>query len=104
MDKKLAALIERAVSNNASGHLMNILHQAKGYSGVLEAVVAAGSLIEVARQVGVSHQAVQQWVKAGWVPTARIPEIESLYGVARASLMNPKYTSVLAQPDFSAEV
>lgn len=104
MDKKLKALTETAMSNGASGHLLNILYSAKGYSGILAAVVQAGSLSAVSRQLGVSHQAVQQWASQGYVPLARIPEIESLYGVPRVELMNPKYTTALAAPTFSSEV
>jgi hypothetical protein len=103
MDKKLTQLIERAMNNGASGHLLNILHSAKRYSGILEAVVKAGSLSEVSRQVGVSHQAVQQWTVQGYVPLVRVTEIEALYGVPRSELMNPKYAAALAEPKFSEE-
>jgi len=103
MDKKLKALTERAVACGSSGHMLNMLADAKQYSGILEAVVSAGSLSQLAKTLGVSFQAVQQWVAQGYVPTARIPEIESLYGVPRASLMNPKYTAILASPEFPVE-
>lgn len=98
MDKKLEQLIKYAIVDGASGHLLNLLHNAKHYSGILDAVASAGSLSQLAKDLGVSFQAVQQWVAQGYVPTARIPEIESLYGVPRASLMNPKYTAILAAP------
>lgn len=103
MDKKLKDLSDRAVKNGASGHMLNMLSDAKQYSGILEAVVSAGSLTKLAAELGVSFQAVQQWVSQGYVPMARIPEIESLYGVPRADLMNPKYAAILASPDFKAE-
>lgn len=104
MSNKLKALTQRAVTNGASGHMLNRLAEAKDYSGILEAVVAAGSLSSLATSLGVSFQAVQQWVGQGYVPTSRIPEIESLYGVPRASLMNPKYADILADPTFSSDV
>lgn len=103
MDKRIELLMERAVANGASGHLLNMLTSAKQYSGILAAVAHAGSLSQLAKDLGVSFQAVQQWVAQGYVPTARIPEIESLYGVPRASLMNPKYTAILASPEFPVE-
>lgn len=104
MSNKLKALTQRAVDNGASGHMLNRLAEAKDYSGILEAVVAAGSLSALATSLGVSFQAVQQWVSQGYVPTSRIPEIESLYGVPRADLMNPKYAEILAAPTFAADV
>jgi DNA-binding transcriptional regulator YdaS (Cro superfamily) len=101
MDKKLKALVERAVDTGASGHMLNMLASAKQYSGILEAVVHAGSLTKLASELGVSFQAVQQWVAQGFVPMDRIPEIESLYGVPRVDLMNPKYSAILAAPSFT---
>lgn len=103
MNDKLKDLTERAVKNGANGHMLNVLSDAKQYSGILEAVVMAGSMSKLAAAIGVSHQAVQGWVSQGFVPMARITEIEALYGVPRADLMNPKYTAILAEPKFSDE-
>lgn len=103
-DPRLRALIEQALSSDVTGHLLNILYAAKGYNGVLHAAVVAGSLATIAKQVGVSPQAVQKWVEQGFVPLARIPEFESLYGVPRAELVNKRYMSVLAAPNFSSDV
>jgi DNA-binding transcriptional regulator YdaS (Cro superfamily) len=102
MDNRLDTLKQYAASNGASVAVMNALSEARLYSGILDAVVRAGSLPRLADKLGVSYQAVQQWVKTGYVPLARIPEIESLYGVSRADLMNPKYAAALAPVDFSA--
>lgn len=104
MDKRLEQLIKYAAVGGASGHTMNMLANAKAYSGILDAVVSAGSLTQLASELGVSFQAVQQWVAQGYVPMARIPEIESLYGVPRADLMNPKYTAILSAPNFPSDV
>lgn len=104
MDKKLNALLQRALDRNIHGHILNMLERATSYNGVLAAAVEAGSLSELARQTGVSPQAVQQWAAQGFVPLNRIAEIESLYGVPRAELMNPKYAAALAAPNFSSDV
>lgn len=103
MDYKLKMLTQRAMQSGASGHMLNMLSDAKQYSGILDAVVSAGSLSKLAQELGVSFQAVQQWVAQGYVPMGRIPEIESLYGVSRETLMNPKYTDILSKPSFSAD-
>lgn len=104
MDQKLKALRESAFTDTPSLAVMNALQEAKAYTGILEVVVRAGSLQDAADKLGVSYQAVQQWLKTGYVPLARIPEIESIYGVSRIELMNPKYTAALAAPDFSTGV
>lgn len=100
MDKKLKELNQYAARNGATLAVMNALHDAKQYSGILDAVVRAGSLQNLSDKLGVSYQAVQQWLKIGYVPLGRIPEIESLYGVPRTDLMNPKYAAALAEPNF----
>lgn len=104
MDKKLNELLERALNRNVHGHILNMLSRASSYSGILAAAVEAGSLSELARQVGVSPQAVQQWAGQGFVPLNRIAEIETIYGIPRKELMNPKYTAALAEPNFSTDV
>lgn len=104
MDKKLEQLLKIAMNDGATGHTLNMIYKADRYSGILDAVVTAGSLTVLAKELGVSFQAVQQWVSQGFVPTARIPEIESLYGIPREDLLNPKYTAILSKPDFSSDV
>lgn len=64
-------------------------------SGVVDAILAAGGQGALARQVGVSHQAVSRWVKCGWVPVAHIIQVESLFGVPRARLIHPKHRALL---------
>jgi len=103
MDKKLKELTGQAIHNGATLAVMNALHDSTKYSGILDAVVRAGSLQNLSDKLGVSYQAVQQWLKIGYVPLGRIPEIESLYGVPRTELMNPKYAAALASPDFSEQ-
>lgn len=64
-------------------------------SGVVDAILAAGGQSALARQVGVSHQAVSRWVKCGWVPLAHILLVERLSGVPRARLLHPKHSALL---------
>ncbi|MNQ68683.1 hypothetical protein D3C85_832460 [compost metagenome] len=104
MDKKLEALNKYALEHRATLAVMNALVSAKSYSGILDTVVRAGSLDDVAEKLGVTYQAVQHWLKLGYVPLGRIPEIESTYGVPRKDLMNPKYAAALADPSFSSDV
>lgn len=104
MDKKLSTLRDQLVNGGAPAHLLNTVMAADKYTGILKAVSCAGGITHLAKQLGVSHQCAQQWLKRGFVPLARIPEIESIYGVSRIELMNPKYTAALAAPDFSTGV
>jgi len=103
-DARLTALIEEALAANASGKLLNTLYGAKAYNGLLRALLIEGSFSEIGKRVGVSTQAVQQWADQGYVPLNRIPEFESLYGIPRVELMNPKYAAALAEPAFSSDV
>lgn len=103
-DVRLTALIEEALAANASGKLLNTLYGAKAYNGLLRALLIEGSFSDIGKRVGVSTQAVQQWADQGYVPLNRIPEFEALYGIPRVELMNPKYASVLAEPQFSSAV
>lgn len=104
MDKKLKALTEQILQAGTSASVLNTVMSAKAYSGVLQAVVSAGGFSPLARSLGVSYQAVQQWLVQGYVPLTRVTEIETLYGVPRAQLMNPKYAAALAEPNFSSDV
>jgi transcriptional regulator with XRE-family HTH domain len=103
MDKRLEALNKYALENRATLAVMNSLVRATKYTGILDVVLRAGSLEDVADKLGVTYQAVQQWLKIGYVPLGRIPEIESIYGVPRADLMNPKYAAALAAPTFPTD-
>lgn len=104
MDKRLKALAEQMIKDGAPGGLLNAVMAAKKYTGVLHAIVKAGGFSQLARDVGVTYQAVQQWHSQGYVPLTRVTELESLYGVPRNELMNPKYAAALADPSFSSDV
>jgi len=104
MDKRLKALTEQMIKDGAPGGLLNAVMAAKRYSGILHAIVKAGGFSQLARDVGVTYQAVQQWHSQGYVPLTRVTELEALYGVPRTELMNPKYAAALADPSFSSDV
>jgi DNA-binding transcriptional regulator YdaS (Cro superfamily) len=64
-------------------------------TGIADAVLRAGSQTELAAKIGVSQQVVSKWLKRGFVPLARVVEIESEYGIPRARLANPRLTSLV---------
>jgi hypothetical protein len=104
-DARLTTLIEEALAKNAPGKLLNTLYAAKSYNGLLRALLIEGTFSGIGKRVGVSTQAVQQWADQGYVPLKRIPEFESLYGIPRKELMNPRYpeyTAMLDEPTFDA--
>ena len=59
-------------------------------NGVKQACEAAGSQAKMARALGVTEQAIHNWVSRGWVPLKRAMEIEALFGVKRELLINPR--------------
>lgn len=104
MDKRLKALTDQMIKDGAPGGLLNAVMAAKKYTGILHTIVKAGGFSQLARQIGVSYQAVQQWHSQGYVPLTRVTELEALYGVPRTELMNPKYAAALADPSFPSDV
>lgn len=82
-------------------------------TGIADAIIKASTIArtwshgkhssgtkQMAKDLGVSFQAVQQWVKQGYVPLTRVTEIEALYGVPRHRLVNPKYLETMTRPQF----
>lgn len=76
-------------------------------TGIADAIIRASELnnkhsgiAKMAKDLGVSYQAVQQWAKQGYVPLIRVTEIETLYGVPRHRLVAPKYLETLGRPRF----
>jgi DNA-binding transcriptional regulator YdaS (Cro superfamily) len=67
------------------------------------AIHRAGSRTNFAKALGVTVQAVCQWVKRDWVPAARALQIEHLYGVPRAELMKPELRALITAPRGGAE-
>jgi DNA-binding transcriptional regulator YdaS (Cro superfamily) len=48
-----------------------------------------GTQAILAEKLGVSQQAVSEWVRQGWAPAGRVVEIEMLTGVSRTKLLKP---------------
>lgn len=102
--EKLMRLKARAIEGQCSLAVMNAVQEAETYTGILDVAVRAGSLQTLAEELGVTYQAIQQWIKIGYVPLSRIAEIQTYYGVPRTELMNPKYLEAIATPNFSSDV
>lgn len=64
-----------------------------------EAVRAAGSQQKLAAELGVSQQMISTWRRRGWVPLKRAQEIETLYGIPRAQLINPRVRDLVDMPE-----
>lgn len=65
--------------------------QTESLNAVAESIAAAGGTqVLLAEKLGVKQQAVSLWLKRGWVPLLRAKEIESLYGISRGRLVNPR--------------
>jgi DNA-binding transcriptional MerR regulator len=79
------------------------MNKVRQLSGIREAVALAGSQKQLAEDLGVSKQAVQLWVKQGYVPKARIEEIERLYGIEPKRLFDPKLLELLTHKKDGSE-
>lgn len=62
---------------------------------VTDAANKAGGVPSLARALGVTPQAVREWVRSASVPPARAQEIEMLYGIPRADLVSAKVRSAM---------
>jgi hypothetical protein len=60
------------------------------HSGIHDAVNAAGTQDQLAVALQVTQQAVSAWLRQGWVPIGRAEEIETMYGIPRNRLVNPR--------------
>ena len=49
-----------------------------------------GGPVAVARVLGVTYQAVTQWIAQGYVPSKRVPEFSIQFGVPRNEILSPK--------------
>lgn len=59
--------------------------------GIIRAIESAGSMSELARQLGVSYQSVQQWRDREQIPAERVLAVEKLTGVSRHVLRPDLY-------------
>lgn len=68
-------------------------------NGVDRAVYAAGNQTKLGEALSppVTSQAVNQWVKQGYVPAERALEIERLFGVPREELLAPKLRELVCR-------
>lgn len=80
----------------------NLLQVVEVRTGIAHAVVLSGSQKALADSLGVSQQAVSEWVERGWAPFDRAPEIEALYGIPRVHLIDPKIVDTLEAPKFES--
>lgn len=65
-------------------------------TGIAIAVGKAGTQAKLAQGLGVSQQAVSQWIDQGWVPLRRAEQIENQYQIPRGQLANPRLLALLA--------
>lgn len=67
-------------------------------TGIDRAVEMADGAVPLAAKLGVTHQAVFQWIKRGWAPLQRAIQIEGIYGVPRRELLKPELVEALEAP------
>lgn len=67
------------------------------------AITRAGGIMRFAQNMRVTHQAIYGWRKRGWVPADKALVIESVFGVPRADLMEPRLAAVLHAPTALAD-
>lgn len=72
------------------------MRKKKVANAVASAAITVGNQAALARSLGVTEQAVCQWVRQGWVPVRRAQEIEALTGVPRGALINPRLLDLIA--------
>lgn len=67
-------------------------------TGIAVAVERAGTQAKLAQQLGVSQQAVSQWIEQGWVPLRRAEQIEGLFTIPRSRLLDPEIVKLVTAP------
>ncbi len=63
-----------------------------------QAIARGGGILQFARDMGVTHQAVGGWRKRRYVPMDRAVMIESRYGVPREALVLPEVAALYLAP------
>ena len=69
-------------------------------SGIEKAITIAGGQAPLAKQLGVSQQAVSLWHRQGWVPLKRVNEIEAQFGIPRLELVKPAILDLVSSTSF----
>lgn len=64
-------------------------------NAVTRAVDGAGGATAVGRALGVTYQAVCEWMKQGYMPAERAKQMELEFGVPRIDLMSPRVRSAI---------
>lgn len=59
-------------------------------NAVSRAVAAHGGPVAVGKLLGVTYQAVTQWIAQGYVPNKRVAEFSIQFGVPRNEILSPK--------------
>lgn len=57
----------------------------------LEYAAQRGAKARIAKALGITHPAVQQWVQRGHVPTERVLDVERITGIPREALRPDLY-------------
>lgn len=68
------------------------------------AIAHFSSLSDMARQMGVTYQAVQQWQKQGRVPSKHCPKLAELTGESREDLVGWNLPDVVDSAEASDDV
>jgi DNA-binding transcriptional regulator YdaS (Cro superfamily) len=65
-------------------------------TGIADAVNTVGTQDKLAELLGVTQQAISNWVAQGWVPMRRAQEIEAQTGILRERLVNPRVLELVS--------
>ncbi|PRP68720.1 hypothetical protein BUE93_20870 [Chromobacterium amazonense] len=66
------------------------------------AVERAGSIQSLAKAAGVKYQAVQGWIKSGYIPPKRIKAVSDATGVTQAELFSAYQARIQEQESAAA--
>lgn len=72
-------------------------------TGIKSAVERAGGAAKLGEILGVSHQVVYVWLKRGWVPNDRAIQLENIYSIPRADLLNPQIAALIGASNASTQ-
>ena len=59
-------------------------------NGIDEVIKSAGSVAQLARETGLTYQAIDQWVRNGEIPARRFKMLKERYGISYDVLATPK--------------